>query len=298
MKLLVQPDDGVMPLVSAIQMAQSTIDQVIFRFDLPQLEKAMRAAVTRGVVTRTLIAHTNQSGEKKLRALELRLLADGLTVTRSGEEFLRYHGKMMIVDRSTLYLLGFNYTTLDIERSRSFGVITKKRKLVQEAIRLFEADCTRQPYDAGSPDLVVSPVNARQRLSAFIRGARHELLIYDPKLSDPLMLRLLQDRIKAGVDVRVLGGVGKRGAFLKAERLRGIRVHVRTIIGDGRRAFVGSQSMRKLELDGRREVGIIVRDPKVVKKLRATFEADWATTPLGQSDATELSGGNQAAVNA
>jgi phosphatidylserine/phosphatidylglycerophosphate/cardiolipin synthase-like enzyme len=56
--------------------------------------------------------------------------------------------------------------------------------------------------------------------------------------------------------------------------------------------------MRKLELDGRREVGIIVRDPKVVKKLRATFEADWATTPLGQSDATELSGGNQAAVNA
>jgi len=284
MKLLVQPDDGAMPLVSAIQKAKVAIDQVIFRFDLPQLEKALHAAVIRGVVTRTLIAHTNQSGEKKLRALELRLLAKGLTVTRSGEDFVRYHGKMVIIDRSTLYLLGFNFTKLDIERSRSFGIVTKKRELIQEAMALFDADCTRQPYSGHSSDLIVSPVNARQRLSAFIRGARHELLIYDPKLSDPLMLRVLQDRVKAGVDVRVLGTVGKRGAFLKAQKLRGIRLHVRAIVRDGRQAFVGSQSLRKIELDARREVGIIVRDPRIVKKLRTTFEADWAATPLAQSD--------------
>src|SRR5512140_3513303 len=127
MKLLIQPDDGVMPLIAAIQQARSTIDQVIFRFDLPQVEKALEAAVIRGVVTRTLIAHTNQSGEKQLRELELRLLARGLTVARTGEDLMRYHGKLLIIDRSTLYLLGFNYTKNDIERSRSFGIITKKR---------------------------------------------------------------------------------------------------------------------------------------------------------------------------
>src|SRR2546428_56780 len=107
-----------MPLVAAVQQAKSRIDQVIFPFDFPQLEKALQAAVIRGVMTRILIAHTNQSGEKKLRELELRLLADGLTVTRTGEDFVRYHGKMMIVDHSALYLLGFNYTKLDIDKSR------------------------------------------------------------------------------------------------------------------------------------------------------------------------------------
>jgi len=287
MKLLIQPDDGVAPLIAAIQSATKTIDQVIFRFDLPQIEKALHAAVLRGVVTRTLIAHTNQSGAKKLRALELRLLAEGLTVARTSEDLVRYHAKMMIIDRTTLYVLGFNYTKLDIDKSRSFGIITKKRKVVQEAIKLFEADCTRQPYTAGSADFVISPVNARHRLAAFIRGAHHELLIYDPKLSDPMMLRLLQERQKAGVDVRLLGRCGKRGAFLKAEKLPGRRLHVRAMVRDGRHAFIGSQSLRKIELDGRREVGIIVRDPKVVKKLRATFESDWAGTSIAQAEAQE-----------
>ena len=53
---------------------------------------------------------------------------------------------------------------------------------------------------------------------------------------------------------------------------------VRAIIRDGSDAFLGSQSLRSLELDGRREVGLIVTDPAVVKPMRDTFEADWATT--------------------
>ena len=35
---------------------------------------------------------------------------------------------------------------------------------------------------------------------------------------------------------------------------------MRAIIRDGAEAFIGSQSLRKLELEGRREVGIIVKN--------------------------------------
>ena len=73
----------------------------------------------------------------------------------------------MIVDRTTLLVLGFNYTLLDITKSRSFGVVTKNRKTVQDAIKLFEADCARQPYVAAG-SLLVSPENARAQLSAFL----------------------------------------------------------------------------------------------------------------------------------
>ena len=54
---------------------------------------------------------------------------------------------------------------------------------------------------------------------------------------------------------------------VQSEKYPGKRLHVRTIVRDGRRAFVGSQSLRKLELDKRREVGVIVDDAKVVKQL-------------------------------
>jgi hypothetical protein len=55
-----------------------------------------------------------------------------------------------------------------------------------------------------------------------------------------------------------------------------MRLHTRTIIRDQHQAFVGSQSLRLEELDSRRELGLIVRDSKIVKGLIDTFESDWA----------------------
>jgi cardiolipin synthase len=276
--LIVEPDDGIGPVVSAIHKAKTSIDIGIFRLDRGDVAKALRTAIARGVRVRTLIAYTNRGGNKRLRKLEQNLLKTGASVRRTDDDLRRYHNKIMIVDRATLYVLGFNYTALDVDKSRSFGVVTRKRRLVQEAIKLFEADSLRQPYTPGPKAFVVSPENARARLAAFLRGARKRLLVYDPKLTDPRMIRILQGRVSAGVSVRILGKLGKRGDGLAAERFPGRRLHVRAIIRDGQQAFVGSQGLRKLELDGRREVGVIVKDPKLVARMAAIFEEDWAQT--------------------
>jgi phosphatidylserine/phosphatidylglycerophosphate/cardiolipin synthase-like enzyme len=280
MKLLIQPRDGIAPLIAAIKKARKRIELVIFRFDTEDLEQALQAAVGRGVQVRALIAHTNQDGAGRLRKLEQRLLGAGVTVDRTGDDFIRYHGKFMIVDRATLLVLGFNYTLVDINKSRSFGIVTRDRPAVQDAVKLFEADCARQPY-VGSGSLLVSPDNARAQLSAFLGKAKKQLLIYDPKVSDPKIIKVLKERAKAGVDIRIIGKVSSRGGDLVRQKLPGYRLHVRAIVRDGRHAFVGSQSLRRLELDKRREVGIFVQGAAVVKELIATFEADWAETRLG-----------------
>ena len=226
---------------------------------------------------RALIAHTHTGSDKVLRKLELRLLAAGVTVSRTDDDLIRYHGKMMIVDGRILHVYGFNLTRLDIAKSRSLGVITKNPKLVQEALKLFKADDARQPYVAGCDRFVVSPENARERLSAFISGARKQLLIYDPQVTDDAMLRLITQRINAGVDVRIIGKVEAKWK-IKGEKYPGRRLHVRAIIRDGRRAFLGSQSLRRLQLEKRREVGVIINDKRVVKQMMEVFEQDWAQT--------------------
>jgi cardiolipin synthase A/B len=274
-KLITQPDDGITPLVKAVRGARRRVDILIFRFDRSELEKALEAAVTRGVTVRALIAHTNRGGEKLLRQLELRLLDAGVSVARSDDDLPRYHGKMMLVD-DTLHVFGFNYTKLDIEKSRSFGVVTRDKRLLKEAASLFEADLTRQAYAPAHDRLVVSPESSRAILTAFIRKAKKQLLLYDTKVSDRLMLRLLAERAKAGVEIRLFGKPGKGASGIEARKLTDFRLHVRAIIRDGSAAFIGSQSLRKLELDGRREVGVIVRDSRIAKKMQAVFEADWA----------------------
>jgi len=284
MKLIVQPDAGVAPVVTAIKNARKWIDVLIFRLDRGEIARALAAAVVRGVRVRALTAHQNRGGTKSLRKLEMDLLEAGVTVSRTADDLIRYHGKMVIVDNKILHVYGFNFTALDMEKSRSFGIVTKNEKLVAEAEKLFTADFDRQPFTPGSDRFVVSPENARDVLSRFIGGARRQLLIYDPKVSDDGMLKLITERIKAGVDVRVIGKVESKWN-VKSEKYPGKRLHIRAIIRDGKRAFLGSQSLRRLELEKRREVGIIVTDEKVVTAMRKVFEEDWAQTDSGKKEA-------------
>ncbi len=299
MKLIVQPDAGRLPVLAAIRRAKKLVDILIFRLDDREVLNALAAAVKHGVAVRALIAHTNRGGEKNLRKLEMRLLDAGATVTRTADDLARYHGKLMIIDRQVLHLYGFNFTSLDMTRSRSFGIVTRNRRFVDEALKLFDADCARQVYIPGYDRFIVSPENARERLTAFIAKAHRQLLIYDPKVADSAIIRLLVERARAGVDVRIIGKLEGSKSSVPFEKYPGKRLHVRAIVRDGNQAFLGSQSLRKFELEKRREIGLIVDDATVVNGLRQVFEQDWALTPSGktsgQNDGKDESSGGETA---
>jgi len=275
LKLIIEPDDGVAPLLSAIKNAKKSVEIVIFRFDRADVEAALKAAVANGARVTALIANANRGGEKNLRKLELSFLEAGIIVARTDDDLIRYHDKFMVVDRRSLYMLSFNFTHLDIDHSRGFGIVTHHAKWVRQAVDLLRADCTRNPYELGMDTFVVSPINSRKVLARFLKRAKKELLIYDPKISDDEMLHILEDRAKAGVAIRVIGRLTEE-VPVSIRKLAQYRLHTRTIIRDRHQAFVGSQSLRPAELDSRRELGLIVRDPQVVKKLLETFESDWA----------------------
>jgi cardiolipin synthase A/B len=283
-KLIYQPRDGATPLLTAIKKAKKSIDIAIFRFDRTDIAAELKAAAARGVKVTALIAYVNRGGEKHLRALEMRFLDAGITVARTADDLIRYHDKLIIFDRNTLFMLSFNFTHLDMDHSRGFGIITSNAKIVQEAIKLFEADRTRTSYSAGLERFVVSPVNSRKVLTTFLKRAKKQLLIYDPEISDPEVVRILQERAKAGVEVRIVGKASKR-LGLKVAKLSKIRLHTRTIIKDGSQAFIGSQSLREAELDSRREVGLIFRESKIVKQLTECFESDWSSTDAAADSA-------------
>ncbi len=279
MKLIIEPADGVSPLLAAIKGAKTSVEIAIFRFDRTDVESALKAAAARGVKVTALIAFTNRGGEQRLRKLEQRFLDAGIIVARTSDDLIRYHDKYILIDRRVLYVLSFNFTHLDIDHSRGFGIVSTRVNWVNEAARLFRADCTRSKYRPKTDTFVVSPANSRSALETFVKRARKQLLIYDPKISDKTMLRALQARAKAGVEIKVIGSVSNRSG-LNAQKLAHTRLHTRTIIRDRRQAFVGSQSLRTEELDKRRELGLIIQDAKAVKILIDTFESDWVGTTV------------------
>lgn len=276
MELLTQPGTGIKPLLAGIDQAKETIQIVIFRFDRGEIEAALSRAARRGVFVHALVAYTStgQGGERTLRNLEMRLLSDGVSVARTATDLVRYHDKLMIIDRRKLFMLGFNYTYIDIERSRSFGIATEKPEWVEEAEKLFLADATRQTYSPNCDTFLVSPGNSRAQLTQFIQNAKRQLLIYDGKLSDPDMMRLLTQKAKDGVEIRVIGKAGKHAPGIIVAPLD-MRLHAQAIVRDSEQMYLGSQSLRTLELDQRREVGVLLDDKDIVQKVQSTFEADW-----------------------
>jgi cardiolipin synthase A/B len=276
MVLLVHPDDGAAPVARAIDAAKQTLDLSVFRLSHPAVESALRAAVGRSVRVRALVAHANGSGKAAIRKLEGRIEDLGCVVSRSDDDLLRYHGKMLLVDGTRLYVLGCNLTRRDMERSRGLGVVVTRPRVVQEAARLFAADFHRTAYAPESGGLVVSPFNSRAALAKLIEGAERQLLIYDSRLTDRVMMGLLEKKALAGVEVRVLGKVDRKLKGVAVEGDPGHRLHVRAIIQDGLRLFVGSQSLRRPELDKRREIGVIVSDRKAVLRAIEVFTSDWS----------------------
>jgi cardiolipin synthase A/B len=198
-------------------------------------------------------------------------------LSRTADDMVRYHGKVVVVDNKRAFVLGFNFTALDIKKSRSLGLVTTNPKIVSAISKLIDADHNRVPPIVTSTRLVVSPENAREQLSAFIRGARRELLIYDANVTDDRIIAVLMQRAAAGVKVKILGGLERKwkDTGIKVKDMRGLRLHVRAIVRDRKEAFVGSQSLRKLELDKRREVGLITKDKRAVAQIARTFESDW-----------------------
>jgi phosphatidylserine/phosphatidylglycerophosphate/cardiolipin synthase-like enzyme len=57
------------------------------------------------------------------------------------------------------------------------------------------------------------------------------------------------------------------------------------MLRDGKYMFLGSMSLRALELDKRREVGVIVKERAAAKRFREIFEEDWSRTESGKKRA-------------
>ena len=104
---------------------------------------------------------------------------------------------------------------------------------------------------------------------------KRQLSIYEMNLADKRMVKLLQERLKSGVEVRVIGKAPKLPEGIGLRKMAKFRLHSRAIVRDGSRAFVGSQSLRRNELDNRREVGVIITDSRIAGRIQKVFDEDW-----------------------
>ena len=126
--LVVLPDDGIAPVVAAINAAQKSIYVKMFLFSEPRLLRALIAAHKRGVRTRVMLNPARRSGESENRLAKQRLRAAGIAVKDTHPDFDVTHEKSMVVDGEVAFVVD--------ERIEQHQVFSRRRTKPNELVSL------------------------------------------------------------------------------------------------------------------------------------------------------------------
>jgi phosphatidylserine/phosphatidylglycerophosphate/cardiolipin synthase-like enzyme len=293
-RILVQPDDGVGPVVELMGAARQSIAVKQFTFTHPALLEAALATRRGGLAVRVMLNPHRSSGDRANDAVFEQLKAGGVEVEWSNPRFAVTHEKSMVIDDRMALIATFNFCEKYFSQTRDYGLVIEDRAVVAEILACFQADWSREPFHPQAESaLLWSNNNSRRLMSTFIDSAQERLDIQHPKFVDATILdRLVQARSR-GVHIRVLCG-GRHGISewdvldtfaslrtlqrldVKVHKQRKLRLHAKLLLADHKRALVGSMNIDRSAFDLRRELGLILSHPETVHGLERAFERDWA----------------------
>lgn len=287
--LFYTPDMGKTPVLEGIKNAKSSIDIEVYTFSDSDVLSELVSAKKRGVKVRVILEENPYGGYSANKETKDKLSYYGIESKWDNKAYNFTHSKFMIIDNRTGYIMTLNLTKSAFTKNREFGLIINDEGVVKELSKIFEADWKRAPYNPteGNP-LVVSPENAREKISNLLKSANGEILVYAEEIQDPEIMDILKKRRAYGADVKVIiadpTNIEGNDAAIKELKLYGIDIkyitspfiHAKVIIVDRKYAFVGSENLSTNSLDNNREVGIIISNPEVIDKLREVFFWDFA----------------------
>jgi phosphatidylserine/phosphatidylglycerophosphate/cardiolipin synthase-like enzyme len=278
------PEAGEAPYVEVLTRAQRTVRVMVYLMGTGGILDTLKAKAAAGVTVRVILDQGQTSNQRYFDQLQ----AAGAQVRWSDPGFPYMHAKVLVVDEAEAVVSTGNYSSYNIGRERNFAARLADPEDVADLVALFDADWDRGAVDLGCTRLLVSPVNARQRLLSFIASARSTLAIESMQFADSDVREAVAARKAAGVEVRVLladpswvdrnrdGAAYLAARAIPARWMASPGVHVKAILVDGTAAYLGSENLTYTSLSENREVGLIVTDAPAMQAMSATFERDWA----------------------
>lgn len=294
--VIVEPDDGITPILSAIQNAKSSVWLEMYELTNKSIVSALEDDANRGVDVRVMLEPHPTGGTGSLTPAETidKLKAAGVQAQFSDPAFALTHEKGMIIDQHTAYIMTTNFTNAALDTSsgthnREYDIVDTNTQDVQAVMAIFQADWNHSTATFTDPNLVVSPVNSRNDFVSLIGSAHQTLLIEAEEMNDSAIEQDLVTAEQHGVKVEVIlpkpsgsesdsnqDGITtiKQGGVTVREDPH-LYMHAKLMIVDGKEAFVGSENISTQSLDQNRELGIIVADQGVLHTLGQTFQTDW-----------------------
>ena len=286
-RIIVEPD-GVKPneIATAIRAAKRSVHMTMYLLTSTEVSDALVSQHQAGVDVKVVLNQTFPQASTSNATSYQKLQSAGVPVTWGSSEFTYTHEKALVIDAATAWIMTMNATVTSSSQNREYLAVDEEPAHVAEAEALFAADFTHGAFTPQG-ELLVAPLNARERLVALIGSATRTLDVEGEEFSDTSIANALVARAKAGVAVRLVLATGSpptsQQKAITSVKQAGVSVvatatpfiHSKAIVVDGARAYVGSENFTTGSLSYNRELGVIVEVPSEVAKVASAIETDF-----------------------
>lgn len=286
-ELIIEPDMGRTPILSAISHTQSSLNVVMYGMtDSAFIQELINAKNNGKEITILLEPHPYKNDHENDYAIKKFNDAQVNLCFSDPSHFSLTHQKTFLFDQQSALIMTFNLTDATFKKERNFALLVTNPTMLQEIQRVFRADCLHQPIAVETPDLIWSPNNSRAKIIEAIRDAKSTIKIYAQTLSDYQIIGEIAKAARAGIKVEILSSANPPGAPLPKQYVYLTKagaifhfndkyiIHAKVIIIDDQYALVGSINLTKPSVNANRELSVITKDPIVIHELLATFNQD------------------------
>ncbi len=203
-------------ILQAIASARREIRLGMCNLSDPIVGQALANASARGVEVQVLVDRTDYAANPDEQALLAQLAAEGVEVHLSNPIFVQSFEKEMVIDGRTVLIMTMCLVPETFEDTRDYGLVLANPAIIGEVSRVFDNDWafSAPPGVAPQqinptpplsvPNLIWSPINASDRLTTLIQGARHTIDATTELLDDPYLESALIAAVGRGVKFRLI----------------------------------------------------------------------------------------------
>lgn len=284
-QLIIEPEMGRTPLLSAIDSAQHSIDLVMYGFTDKTLLDALIQEKLKGRNLRIILEKNPYKAEDENHATITTLKTHQIPWQGEISPYQLIHQKTLILDNKKALVMTFNFTHGTFKNQRNFALVIDDAKKINGIKSIFSADWNHIPYVNSSSDIILSPDNSRMQLQSLISRAHEHIRIYAQNINDYKIVGALAKAAKKGVKVEIITSGKmreKQSHYLTRSGVeiyyhKTLIIHAKVLMIDNDLAVIGSINLTRHSLDENRELAIITHDPMVLKQLTQTFNKDKAT---------------------
>lgn len=282
-ELVIGPTDLERKILAKISTAKNEILIIMYHFESEYISKALIKAHKRGVKIRILFDHKQNMSNSTINQLK----TAGIQTKISPERFSNTHAKVMWIDGIEVFIMSGNFNSYTMTSERNYGVFLRDINDVQDVKIIFEQDWNnRNNLNLPCTRLLVSPINARQRILDLINRAKKRLDLAVMYIYDKYILKAVKKKAAAGVKVRILLAhpswikknqkIGKELAKnnIAVKFMKAFELHSKLVIADDV-ALIGSHNLSMTSIDKNREISVVVTHKDTIKYIKSQFLADW-----------------------